>query len=246
MDARAWLLACRMDRRRLLTMSLGAVSGLALSTSASAQNATPLASPVPIAPSDWNLPGSNLAGTRAAISSIASDTIAALAPAWTTDIGGTVAGTPVVAGGTVFVVTWDGLVLALDLSSGEQRWTYDMGASVADPMFGGTVGAVDGAAVDGGMVFAGDAAGTVHAIDAATGTAHWAVKADQQSGAAILAAPTVFEGTVFAPVATLGTDATFRGSLVALAASDGALGMGYGVISSVVLQSTQASVTEQP
>jgi outer membrane protein assembly factor BamB/plastocyanin len=186
-----------------------------------AQPATPIASPQEISPTDWALPGANLAGTRAAVSRIDSGNAGTLAPAWSTDIGGTVAGTPVVSGGSVFVVTWDGLVVALDLTSGEERWTYDFGASVADSMFGGTIGAADGGAIMDGVLYAGDAAGTLHAVDTATGAAKWATRVDEQAGSAILAAPTVWDGMVYAPVTSLGGDEAFRGSLVGVSAVDG-------------------------
>lgn len=223
MDRRGALDRIRLDRRHVLTASLATVAGVALAGRTMAQTASPVASPMAVSPTDWALPGANLAGTRAAVSSIDSANAAALAPAWATDIGGTVAGTPVVAGGSVFVVTWDGLVVALDLASGGQRWTSDLGASVADPMFGGTIGAANGAAVDGGVVYVSDAAGTLHALDAATGSTRWATKVDQQAGSGMLAAPVVWNGLVYAPVTSMGGDATFRGSLVAVSVSDGSI-----------------------
>jgi outer membrane protein assembly factor BamB len=212
-----------MDRRRFVVSSASAVAGLSLVDRAFGQGASPLASPVEIATAEWPLPGANLSGTRAAVSSIDASNVAALVPAWSTDIAGTVAGTPVVAGGSVYVVTWDGLVVALDLTSGVQQWTSDLGASVADPMFGGTIGAASGAAVDGGVVYVGDAAGTLHAIDAATGATNWTAQVDPQSGAGILAAPAVWNGLVYCPVASMAGDEPFRGSLVAVAASDGSI-----------------------
>ncbi len=223
MDHRAHFPMLRLDRRQFVVTAIGAVAGLAVHGEGLAQHASPVASPAAAALGEWSLPGANLAGTRAAISSIDAANVATLAPAWATDIGGTVAGTPAVAGGSVFVVTWDGLVVALDLVNGAQLWTSDLGASVADPMFGGTIGAADGAAVAGGVVYVSDAAGTLHAIDAATGSAKWATKVDQQPSSGMLAAPAVWNGLVYAPVTSMAGDATFRGSLVAVSARDGSI-----------------------
>jgi outer membrane protein assembly factor BamB len=223
MDHRVHFSSPLVDRRQLIVTVMGAVVGLGFGNGAAAQNPSPVASPAAVVPGEWALPGANLAGTRAAISRIESSNVATLAPAWATDIGGTVVGTPVVAGGSVFVVTWDGMVVALDLASGEQLWSNDLGASVADPMFGGTIGAADGAAVDSGVVYASDAAGTLHAIDAADGSTRWATKVDQQADGGMLAAPAVWNGLVYAPVTSMSEDAPFRGSLVAVSASDGSI-----------------------
>jgi outer membrane protein assembly factor BamB len=75
---------------------------------------------------------------------------------------------PTVVGGTVFVAAEDGLVLALELSTGRERWRTDVGAEL---------GAATPLAIDDGIVL-GDRAGVVHALDRQTGAEQWRATVD--------------------------------------------------------------------
>lgn len=54
---------------------------------------------------------------------------------------------------------------------------------------------LEAATVSGGTVFVGDAGGTLHAVDAATGRRRWAFTEDRAGG--FMSCPAVAEGRVF-------------------------------------------------
>src|SRR5262245_19303731 len=111
----AGLETAHLSRRTLLgsTALLSALPALAgaqrVSTAAAAQSS----------PGDWALYGADLAGTRVADgTAITSANVGNLSQAWRIDVGGAVSGTPVIAGGTVYVGSYTGILHALDLSTG--------------------------------------------------------------------------------------------------------------------------------
>jgi outer membrane protein assembly factor BamB len=60
---------------------------------------------------------------------------------------------------------------------------------VDEPNLGIPLGIPGSAAVDGGVVYVGDATATVHAIQASSGTVLWKTKVDQQPNACIWSSP---------------------------------------------------------
>jgi polyvinyl alcohol dehydrogenase (cytochrome) len=209
----------RLSRRTLL---LAAPLSTVLPHTARAQDATPASSGERVSPDDWPLDGRDLAGTRAAAATVISTAnVADLGQTWSVDVGGAVTGTPVVADGTVYIGTYAGTLIALDLATGATTWTYETGAAVRDPTLNIDLGIIGSAAVAGDTVYVGDAAATVHALDAASGTLRWKTKIDDQSAACIRSSPIAANGVVYAGVASIGTEKGFRGSLVALDAATG-------------------------
>ena len=67
---------------------------------------------------------------------------------------------PAVAGGTVYVGSWDDKVYALDAATGHLHWSYEAGDAVNSPV------------VAGGIVHVGSFHSTVYALDA-RGLAAW-------------------------------------------------------------------------
>jgi outer membrane protein assembly factor BamB len=165
-----------------------------------------------------------------------------LAAAWTSTVGGHVLAGPIVAGDQVFVTVTDladgdrGGVVALSLATGRERWRYvtpyPVRASAAVATAADVAGATpssggspvidpsrsDGFAVAGAraIVVAADSGGTVHALDAATGTRVW--KRDLAAGTDswswhLWQPPTIVDGAV-----VIGTQPT----LVALELATGA------------------------
>ena len=111
-------------------------------------------------------------------------------------------GTPLIAGGNAYIVSWSRSIYAMDLSTGEKDWEYQPGGNVYDsPVLS-----------DGNLYFqvhdegAGDYQ-SVHALDAATGSLKWQYKAFKA-----LLGPTVSSGSVYI---------TTRFNLVSLDASTG-------------------------
>jgi outer membrane protein assembly factor BamB len=78
---------------------------------------------------------------------------------------GSLAATPVVAGGVVYLQDLGGNVYALDLGTGQVKWEYQVSSKVAE-------GGPNGVAVSGGVVY-GDTTDTVFALSASTGTVIW-------------------------------------------------------------------------
>jgi len=75
--------------------------------------------------------------------------------------------TPVIAEGTVFVGTQTRNLLALDLASGELRWSFEADGPVTAP-----------AAVHEGVVYFGDHHGFVYALELADGSERWRYETD--------------------------------------------------------------------
>lgn len=121
---------------------------------------------------------------------------------WEADVGGsvtTVPSSPTVHDGTVYVSNHDGPAYAhaLDLWTGEERWSYDGEELGSSPVV------VDG------MVYIAGEGGVLVALDAETGAAEWSLT----TGPTRETAPTVADGVVY-----LGTD---DGAVYAVEASTG-------------------------
>src|SRR2546425_644628 len=92
-------------------------------------------------------------------------TVSGLEQKWAVPTVAGAAPDPVVADGLVYVAPADGLVRALDASTGSLVWSFDMGAAGlgAAPTF------------EGGRLFVESEDGTVYALDAKTGGFIWSV-----------------------------------------------------------------------
>jgi eukaryotic-like serine/threonine-protein kinase len=106
---------------------------------------------------------------------------------WRVTLSDIVVATPIVVGEHVFVAGWDGVVRALDLTSGDELWSFTTGSLDSTP-----------AVVD-GVVYAGGAngdesAGTLYAIDAETGAEVWR----HETGYALSdSSPAVVDGVIY-------------------------------------------------
>ncbi len=219
----------RLSRRQVLAASAVPAALAVLPTLA--QEATPLPSgtPAPATPAispvtlpGWPLYGRDLSGARAtSIAGISSANVADLVPLWQIEVGGPVSATPVIVDGVAYVGSYDGNLYARVAQTGEEVWTYATGAAVEEPNLGIPLGIPGSAAVDGGVVYVGDATATVHAIQADTGTVLWQTKVDQQPSACIWSSPVLWNDLVFIGVASIAKEAGFRGSVVALSARTG-------------------------
>src|SRR5579871_4298808 len=136
-------------------------------------------------------------------------------------------GQPTVVSGRVFVGTDIGYIYSLDAKTGCVYWSYQTKGSVRNAM---SIGAVKGRGSTRYGVFFGDAHANVYGLDAQDGHLLWTTKVDDHFVARITAAPTYYDGKLFAPVssseeftaATLDYPCcTSRGSVVALDASTG-------------------------
>jgi outer membrane protein assembly factor BamB len=83
---------------------------------------------------------------------------------WTYEADEAIDSSAAIVDGAVYVGTYAGTLISLDLETGTERWTYstgDMGIGESSP------------AVAGDLVFIGDLGGVFHAVDTATGKARW-------------------------------------------------------------------------
>ncbi len=213
-----------LSRRRLLAgvsaVSLAAGLPPGGMRSLAAQEATPEMPPL-LPTEQWPFYGSDLFGSRSIDSSLDASTAAGLQPFWSVAVGGPISATPVISDGVAYVGSYDGSLYAIELSTGEGPWIYATGAAVPEPNLKIPLGITGSAAIDGSVVYVGDAAATVHAVDAVSGQPVWNVKVDEQESASIWSSPVVWNGVVFVGVASVAKETGFRGSMVALDAASG-------------------------
>ncbi len=189
-----------------------------------AQSATPIASPESggVVTPEWPSYGADLTGSKAILDGvISSANVTSLVPSWTAEVGGPISSTPVISGGVAYVGSYDGSLHALNAQTGEVVWTYATGADVMEPNLQVPLGITGSAHVADGVVYVGDSAAVLHAIDAATGEAIWMAKVDEQTAASIWSSPIVWNGVVYVGVASVAKEAGFRGSVIALDAASG-------------------------
>jgi polyvinyl alcohol dehydrogenase (cytochrome) len=132
---------------------------------------------------------------------------------------------PAVVNGTLFVGSAAGTVYALDAKTGCLHWLFQANGPVRST----TVPVRTGSGYS--LIF-GDQIGWVYSIDANTGRLKWKKRFETHEATRLTGAPAVFNGMVFIPAAsweeTRAIDpqyvcCTFRGSVTAVRASDGAL-----------------------
>ena len=108
---------------------------------------------------------------------------------------------PTIAGGAIYVGSHNGHVYALDQDTGCVRWTYESAAEVRTGII------VDdweaGAEAAQPRAYFGDVLGNVYAIDAASGSGIWRVRADEHPNATITGSPSLHDGRLFVPVSSL-------------------------------------------
>jgi polyvinyl alcohol dehydrogenase (cytochrome) len=135
-------------------------------------------------------------------------------------------GQPTVVDGRVYVSADSGYVYALDQRRGCVHWGFQAQAGVRGAVVVGPLDAMRRAA------FFGDLKGNVYAVDLASGAQVWTVRADDHALARVVAAPALYRGRLYVPVASAEEGAstsarypccTFRGSVAALRADTGAI-----------------------
>jgi polyvinyl alcohol dehydrogenase (cytochrome) len=132
---------------------------------------------------------------------------------------------PTVVGGRLFVGGQNGKVYSLDAHSGCIYWEFDTDKPVRSAI-------VIGRQAGSWLAYFGDFAANIYAVDAVTGNQLWKIRIADHPAARITGSPTLMGTTLFVPVSSMeeGTGAkptyaccSFRGSVIALAASTGKL-----------------------
>jgi len=134
---------------------------------------------------------------------------------------------PTVAFGRVFVGSQRGIVYALEAETGCTIWTFQAAAGVRSAI---VIGPAAGGAP--AVAYFGDGRANVYALNAQTGALLWSKRVDEHASGNITGTPALFENRIYVPIASSeegqGNNAgyeccTFRGSIVALDATTGAL-----------------------
>jgi polyvinyl alcohol dehydrogenase (cytochrome) len=186
----------------------------------------------------WRVAGQNLSNTwsQPAEHSIGPVNVKGLKPKWVFTTGGDVSATPTVDGDAVYFPDWDGNLFAVEKDSGHLIWSH----KISD--YDGVAGAISrvSPAVDNHQLIIGDilSSNQVHnganviSVDRETGALRWITQVDTHPAAIITGSPVFFDGVVYIGVSsseeTLATNpaypcCSFRGSIVALDARDGAM-----------------------
>jgi polyvinyl alcohol dehydrogenase (cytochrome) len=179
---------------------------------------------------DWPMYGFDLKRSRFNPQQgvINGDTISRLNVRWFFSTGsGTaaVSASPSVVDGVVYVGSWNGNMYALDASSGQPQWTFN----INDPNPGGRggfPGVQSSAAVTDDAVYFGGADANVYALDSHTGAMLWKTPLGNPDtsveGAHIWSSPAVFNGKVYVGKSSHLDNPCVRGTLIALDAATGA------------------------
>ncbi|WP_298231753.1 methanol/ethanol family PQQ-dependent dehydrogenase [uncultured Azohydromonas sp.] len=187
---------------------------------------TPAAPPEHDPAGDWPMAARDHANTRfSPLAQITPDNVARLRPVLERATGAERGheAAPIVAGGTMFVVTpYPNELLALDLARPgfPLKWRYRPHPDAAAQGVACCDVVNRGAAYDGGRVFFNTLDGLAIAVDAATGRELWRTKlGDLRRGETITMAPLVVRGKVL--IGNSGGEYGMRGWLVALDAASG-------------------------
>jgi outer membrane protein assembly factor BamB len=142
---------------------------------------------------EWPAPNQDLSNTRVASSKIDSGNVSQLGIAWTVPIKGSgtfgnYASTPIVADGVVYTQDLTSNVKAIDLETGDVKWSRDYDAEDVGP---------NGLALGYGRIY-GATSDFAFALDKDTGDEVWrSQKLTRNANEGIDMAPGVFDGTVY-------------------------------------------------
>lgn len=212
-----------------------AAQGAAPAATAPGRCATPSPFVDPLNGAMWNGWGVGPTNTRfqpASQAGLTAEQVPRLRLKWSFGFAGSTSGysQPTVAGGRVFVGSQSGAVYSLDAKTGCTYWTFNAQSAVRTGISLGTRKTASGA--DAYTLYFGDLGARAYALDAATGDLLWARKLDDHPGARITGTPTLYQGRLYVPIASLEEAlarspryqcCTFRGSLVAVDAETGAV-----------------------
>src|ERR1700751_1063875 len=186
----------------------------------------------------WRIAGQNLSNTwsQPAERSISHSNVKGLKPKGAFTTGGDFSATPTVAGDAVYFPDWAGNLFAVNKHSGGLMWSH----KISD--YDGVPGAISrvSPAIDHDQLIIGDilsskethAGANVIAVDRRTGKLRWIRNVETHPAAIITGSAFVFDGIVYIGVSsneeTLATNpaypcCSFRGSIVALDAKNGAI-----------------------
>ena len=179
--------------------------------------------------SDWPTNGGDWYNRRySPLQEINRDTVERLKAVWRVRLNGSGFGPrysaeaqPIFFDGVLYIATPANDVFAIDVDSGDFRWTYEanLDPGISTVCCGWTS---RGVAIGDGKVYAGQLDGKLVALDQATGNVVWSIQAERwQDGFTITTAPLYYDGLVITGFA--GAEFGVRGRVKAYDADDGSL-----------------------
>jgi outer membrane protein assembly factor BamB len=167
------------------------------------------------AAAEWPMYQRDAAHTGYAVASnISASNIANLRQAWSYQTGSIVTGTPVVAGGIVYIGSWDGRMYALREADGQVVWSLQTDQVVSNCQ--ATYGIDSTAAVVDGRLYFGAANCSLYAVNAGNGSVIWRTQlADASRGWHLWSSPLVFDGKIYVGLASHCDAPCVRGTVCA-------------------------------
>jgi polyvinyl alcohol dehydrogenase (cytochrome) len=146
----------------------------------------------------WGPGTSNMRFQPAAAAGLTPDGVSHLKLRWAFGFPGesTASSQPVVVGGRLYVGSVAGNVYSLDAKTGCIHWVFEAKSGVRGAI---TIGKGPGGAL---AAFFGDLQTNVYAVNAKTGKRLWQVRVDDHPITRITGSPTLFEGTLYVPIAS--------------------------------------------
>ncbi|HEU5383638.1 MAG TPA: PQQ-binding-like beta-propeller repeat protein, partial [Ktedonobacteraceae bacterium] len=173
---------------------------------------------------DWPTYLHDIQRTAASGETILSTSNAAqLTRLWSFKTGGTVAASPAVVGGVVYVGSWDGYEYALNAATGAMIWKTYLGVTNANAYCNPpSAGISSGAAVQNGVVYVGGGDDYWYALNATTGAILWKVYTGDSSAAGghyNWSSPLLYNGYAYIGVASMGDCPLVQGQLLQVSLS---------------------------
>ncbi|HET9793047.1 MAG TPA: PQQ-binding-like beta-propeller repeat protein [Thermoanaerobaculia bacterium] len=175
---------------------------------------------------DWPKYCGNLAmtGVAAAERAISTTSAPGFVSAWTDTLPGTIASSPIVVDGRVYVGDWSGKEWALDASSGAVLGSADLGTTSAPKCNPPTIGITSAPAVTGGVVYVAGGDDGFYALDAQTLAVLWRTSlGNNLHGYYGWCSPAVIDGVVYQGVSSNCDNPFIPGAVDALDAATGTI-----------------------
>jgi polyvinyl alcohol dehydrogenase (cytochrome) len=158
-------------------------------------------------------------------SRISASTVTTMRPAWQTPLAGSVASSPTVVAGRVYVGDWGGMEWVIDASDGHVLASTDLGTTPMGRCAPPVQGITSAAAYDGGIIYLAGGDDSFYALDAATLATVWKTKLGDNSpsgGYYGWSSPSPLAGRLYQGISSHCDDPFIDGRVVALDGGTGA------------------------
>jgi outer membrane protein assembly factor BamB len=173
------------------------------------------------APGDWPayLHDAARSSSNTADHSLNVTSAANLTLRWKFTTNGTVAASPIVVRGTVFIGSWDGYEYALNASTGAEQWATFIGKSVKSTCMPPALGVTSTATWHQGVVYVGGGDGYWYALNARNGSILWKVFTGNTTKYYNWGSPLIVETRAYIGIASYCDNPLVRGALLKVSLS---------------------------